>query len=168
MNSTTAQKGGDTVLYCTVLGWDPSAPPPSLPLSLGSKLGQWKQEVGPTVWLKNTAANIRIVHRHTCGAPPPFPPAHGEDTPLLRPAGDGRGWGGVGVKKRAGCGQEEPDCSIALPLWSIWPKPPTDRVLWSKLHNQSASPMVQEVGGAREDRLRWSCCWKMSGKNKHK
>lgn len=36
-----------------------------LPFSLGSKLGQWKQEVGPTVWLKNTAAKIRLVHTHT-------------------------------------------------------------------------------------------------------
>lgn len=47
------------------------SPSPSSLLSLGSKLGQWKQEVGPTVWLKHTAANIRLSHTHTHTQPSP-------------------------------------------------------------------------------------------------
>lgn len=52
---------------------EPSLTRSSLP-PLGSKLGQWKQEVGLTVWLKNTAANIRLIHSP---APVSFSPQRG-------------------------------------------------------------------------------------------
>lgn len=57
---------------------------PSSPLSLGSKLGQWKQEVGATVWLKHTVANIRLIDTQPS---PQFPSVHRKDTPLLLPTG---------------------------------------------------------------------------------
>lgn len=44
---------------------------PSSFLSLGSKLGQWKQEVGPTVWLQRTAPIFRRTHIHKHAQPSP-------------------------------------------------------------------------------------------------
>lgn len=54
-------------------------------LSLGSKLGQWKQEERPTVWLKNTTANFRLIH--TYAALPLFPSVCPKDTPQPKPTG---------------------------------------------------------------------------------
>lgn len=44
-------------------GADPSLRPPFFLWEV-NWLGQWKQEVGPSVWLEHTAANIRLLNTH--------------------------------------------------------------------------------------------------------
>lgn len=73
-------------------------------LSMGSKLGQWKQEERPTVWLKNTTANFRLIH--TYAALPLLPSVCPKDTPQPEPTGK---WG-----QRQRESRPEPD-----PKWSI-------------------------------------------------
>ncbi len=101
-----------TVLYCewhTVYGHNsrqmnhnrscrgaPGEPSLSLFPSLGCKLGQWKQEVGPTVWLKHTAANIRLIHTQIYTRPCPRFLRSTQRTPLYNSRQGNR------VERRAG------------------------------------------------------------------